>query len=289
MNNKRFILNADNFGMSKPHNRAVLNGCLGGFLTSASLCANGKAFNAAVNEIIPELPQLKIGVHLNLTSGKALTKAPLLTNKKGKFNKNFFGLLLTPKTKTFLEQIEFEFRTQIETIMTYTDVHHITSNEHIHAIPEIFEIVAKLAKEYKIAYVRTHYEELYFTQALSKHLNIKYPINLLKFILLNCFTNKNKEVIKAFGLHTNDYILGIQYEKFMDSKALENGLKVLDDANILVEAFIQPCYYTTKNKNSEEFKITQNKNLEDKIKRLGFELTNCKKECDTKNNKNSQL
>ena len=56
MGNKKFILNADDFGMSKAFNRAVLEGYHNGFLTSASLCANGKAFNAAVNEIIPECP-----------------------------------------------------------------------------------------------------------------------------------------------------------------------------------------------------------------------------------------
>ena len=79
---KKFILNADDFGMSKAFNRAVLDGYHNGFLTSASLCANGKAFNAAVNEIIPECPNLGLGVHLNIIEGRSLTKAPLLTNKK---------------------------------------------------------------------------------------------------------------------------------------------------------------------------------------------------------------
>lgn len=76
--------------MSKAFNRAVLDGYHNGFLTSASLCANGKAFNAAVNEIIPECPNLGIGVHLNIIEGRSLTKAPMLTNKRGKFNKGFF-------------------------------------------------------------------------------------------------------------------------------------------------------------------------------------------------------
>ena len=82
---KKFILNADDFGMSKAFNRAVLEGYNNGFLSSASLCANGKAFNAAVNEILPECPDLGLGVHLNIIEGKALTKADMLTDKKGKF------------------------------------------------------------------------------------------------------------------------------------------------------------------------------------------------------------
>ena len=48
MNKKQFILNADDFGMSHDFNRAVLDGYNYGFLTSASICANGTAFDSAV-------------------------------------------------------------------------------------------------------------------------------------------------------------------------------------------------------------------------------------------------
>ena len=75
---KYFILNADDFGMSKYYNKAVLEGYINGFLKSASLCANGEAFMAAINDIIPECPELSIGVHLNIIEGKALTNYPLL-------------------------------------------------------------------------------------------------------------------------------------------------------------------------------------------------------------------
>lgn len=280
MVNKRFILNADNFGMSKASNRAILNGCLGGFLTSASLCANGKAFNAAVNEIIPELPNLSVGVHINLTTGRALTKAPLLTNKKGKFNKNFYQLLFTRKSKKLLEQIEFECRTQIETIMTYTEIDHIDSYMDIHAIPEIFEIITKLAIEYKIPFIRTYNEELYFVPNIKKYFSLRYLCNLPKFIVLNHFTQKNKQILNKHNLKTNDYCIGIQYRNLMYDKSIEYGLKEIDDNETLVEAFIQPCLFSTlhKNKNLQEYHITQNKTLEDNIKRLGFELTNYRKE-----------
>ena len=150
MVSKKFILNADDFGMSKAHNRAVLVGYHNGFLSSASLCANGKAFNAGVNEIIPECPNLGLGVHLNIIEGRSLTKAPLLTNKRGKFNNGYLQLLLKSNDPKFLNEVEFEFRTQIETILNYTKVDHIDSHVHTHAIPNIFKITARLAKEYKV-------------------------------------------------------------------------------------------------------------------------------------------
>ena len=280
MGNKKFILNADDFGMSKAFNRAVLEGYLNGFLTSASLCANGKAFNAAVNEIIPECPDLGIGVHLNIMEGRSLTKAPMLTNKRGKFNNSYLKLILKSGDHQFLEQIEYEFRTQIETVMNYTKVDHIDSHVHTHAIPNLFKITAKLAKEYKIPFIRTQYEELYFVPSLKKHLNLRYPANILKIILLNSFTSINKKTAREYELMTNDYLIGVGYTGLMDSQTVEYGLKVIDDPCI-AEALIHPCNYAAshhRNQHFTEFLITQNKSLKDKIDRLGFELTNYKQE-----------
>ena len=225
---KKFILNADDFGMSKSFNRAVLDGYHNGFLTSASLCANGKAFNVGADEIIPECPNLGIGVHLNIIEGRSLTKAPLLTNKRGKFNNSFVQILLKSNNPKFLNQVEFEFRTQIETVMNYTKVDHIDSHVHTHAIPNIFKIAAKLAKEYNIPYIRTQYEEMYFVPSLKKHLNFKYPPNILKILLLNYFTSKNKKIVEEYGLHTNDYLLGVGYTGLMDDLTIECGLKMPD-------------------------------------------------------------
>ncbi len=279
MGNRKFILNADDFGMSKAFNRAVLDGYHNGFLSSASLCANGKAFNAGLNEIIPECPNLGIGVHLNIIEGRSLTKAPMLTNKRGKFNNSFGQILLKSNNPEFLQQVEFEFRTQIETIMNYTKVDHIDSHVHTHAIPNLFKITAKLGKEYNIPYIRTQYEEMYFVPSVKKHLNLKYPPNILKILLLNYFTAKNKKVVQEYGLKTNDYLIGVGYTGLMDDMTIEYGLKALED-DCIAEALIHPCHYANSNKNQHctEFLITQNKSLKDKIDRLGFEITNYKRE-----------
>ncbi len=279
MVDKKFILNSDDFGMSKAFNRAVLDGYHNGFLTSASLCANGKAFNAAVNEIIPECPNLGLGVHLNIIEGRSLTKAPLLTNKKGKFNNGFLSILLKSHDESFLNQVEFEFRTQIETVMNYAKVDHIDSHVHTHSIPNLFKITAKLAKEYNIPYIRTQYEEMYFVPSIRKHLNLKYPPNILKILLLNYFTSINKKVVEEYDLKTNDNLIGVGYTGLMDDMTIEYGLRAIEDSHI-TEALIHPCHYATSNKNQHytEFLITQNKALKDKIARLGFEITNYKKE-----------
>ncbi len=275
---KKFILNADDFGMSKAFNRAVLEGYNNGFLSSASLCANGKAFNAAVNEILPECPDLGLGVHLNIIEGKALTKADMLTDKKGKFNKGFVSLLLNSGNEKFLYQVEQEFRAQIEQVLKYAQVDHLDSHVHVHAIPNIFKIVCRLAKDYNISYVRTQYEEFYIIPSLKKHLSLKYPVNILKIILLNHFSAINKKVAAANGLKTNDYLLGVGYTGMMDSDAIAFGLDALE-GECIAEALIHPCSYirAKSDQHYNEFLITQDRALEDKIKRLEFEITNYKK------------
>ena len=278
MSEKYFILNADDFGMSKDFNRAVLYAYEKGFLKSTSLCANGEAFDNAVYEILPECQNLGIGVHLNIIEGKSLTRCPALTNDDGKFNNGYLSLILKSKNKEFKKQVEAEFRAQIEKIMKFRKPDHIDSHVHTHAIPEIFKITLKLAQEYQIPFIRTQHEEFYTIPQISKHLNFKYPINILKIILLNYFTSINKKALMGTAIKTNDYILGVGYTGMMDNLTVEYGLETLPDKDCIAEALIHPCKYNTNinNSHTKEFLITQNKELENKIRSLGFEITNYK-------------
>lgn len=278
MTNKKFILNADDFGMSVDFNRAVLFGYEKGILKSASICANGSAFDAAVNEILPECPELGIGVHLNIIEGKSITRCDLLTDANGVFNNGYLALILKSKDKKFRQQVENEFRAQIEKVLKHTKVDHIDSHVHSHAIPEIFKIVLKLAKEYNIPYIRTQHEHFYIDNRTSKYLNLKFPINIIKILLLNYFTFENKKALKETTIKTNDYILGVGYTGMMDCGTVEAGLEALPDKDIIAEALIHPCKFSSniKNHHVDEFLITQSKELENNIFKLGFEITNYK-------------
>ena len=277
MTNKFFILNADDFGLSFANNQAVLEGYTNGFLTSASLCANTDGFENAVHDIIPDCPNLSIAAHLNIMEGHALTDCSLLTDDNGIFNKGYLYLLLNRKNTELLAQIEKEFRAQIEKISQNIKIDHLDSHVHTHAIPEIFEITCKLAKEYNINCVRTQFEEPYIIPDYKKHLNLKYPINLLKIALLQHFTKINRQTVSDYGLITNDYIIGVGYTGMMDPEAIEHGLSVLED-DCIVEALIHPKKYNINRTDShtKEFAITQDMKLKDTISRMGFDITNYK-------------
>lgn len=278
MSNKKFILNADDFGMSHDLNRAVLEGYNYGFLRSASICANGEAFESAINEILPECQDLGLGVHLNIIEGKALTHAECLTDNKGFFNKGYLWFMLNSGKKEVIKAIEKEFRAQIERIQSVAKVDHIDSHVHVHAIPEIFRLTARLAKEYNIPYVRTQHEEFYVIPDSKKNYSPAFAVNIIKILLLNAFTAKNKKIVKEYNLKTNNYLIGVGYTGMMDSAALEHGLKAIEDDFAVAECLIHPCKYSgTKSDNHlEEFKITQDKILKDTIYRLGYEIVSCK-------------
>ena len=273
--NKKFILNADDFGMSEYYNKAVLEGVNNGILTSASLCANGESFEQAINEIIPKCPDLSVGIHLNIIEGKSLTKSPMLTDSEGNFNNGYIALILKSFNKEFMKQVEAEFREKIKKIINCTKVDHIDSHVHTHAIPNIFRLTAKLADEYKIPYIRTQYEKPYITPSIKKHFNAKYPPNILKIILLNTFTILNKSVVRKYNLKTNDYLIGVGYTGMMDSKTIEYGLKNIGK-DCIAEALIHPCKYDTPISDSHHFEylITQDNALRNKFTEFGFDLVN---------------
>ena len=272
---KRFILNADDFGMTEAYNKAVLEAYSKGLLKSASICANGDAFDQAVNEIIPQCEDLSVGVHLNIIEGKSLTESRLLTGENGKFNNGYVSIMKKSLSEEFLHDTESEFRAQIEKIQSKTKVDHIDSHVHTHAIPNIFKLVVRLAKEYNIPYVRTQFEKPYIVPKLSKHLNTKYPVNILKIILLNTFTVLNRKYIKNSGLKTNDYLIGVGYTGMMDDSTIEYGLKSLK-SDFIAEALIHPCCYEESIQDSHhyEFMITQNEELKKKIENMGISVTN---------------
>ena len=280
MADKKFILNADDFGMSEAYNRAILEGYSSGILKSASLVANGEAFEEAWKNVIPACPDLGVGIHLNVIEGKSLCLGlDRLTDEEGNFNNSYAQLLLkslNKKDAVFMEQLEKEFRAQIEEVMKHTKVTHIDSHVHVHSIPPIFELVCKLAKEYGIKQIRSQYEKPYMVPDVFKHLNMKYPVNLIKVMLLNFFTLINESKVQKYELNTNDYLIGVAYTSMMNSLTVSYGLMAIKYDKVTVEALIHPCRYEdgTIDNHFAEFQITKNLKLKDKIEKLGYEITN---------------
>ena len=146
------IFNADDFGISKGVNAAIVKAHTEGILNSASLMINQKYAKEAIN-FAKEMPELEIGLHVNITNeypASDKNKIPLLVDEYGKFKNGFVKLLYLSiiHPKILSEQVETEIRCQIIKYMnTGLELAHIDSHRHIHMIPVIFKVVRKLQKE----------------------------------------------------------------------------------------------------------------------------------------------
>src|SRR4051812_14479606 len=85
--NRRLIVNADDFGLSRSINEAVIRAHREGILTTASLMVNEISCAEAV-ELAKQNPRLGVGLHLTLLMGHsalAPEEIPGLVNEKGEF------------------------------------------------------------------------------------------------------------------------------------------------------------------------------------------------------------
>ena len=159
---KRIIINADDFGLCEPVNKAVAQAHTAGVLTSATIMANMPAADEAV-EIARKLPGLGVGVHLNLSEGAPVSEdgsIACLLNSDGDFTLSVFKLsVLSIAGHKIRNAIRTELAAQIQWVLdkglTPT---HLDSHMHIHTLPTIFPIVCELARRFKIGAIRFTFE-----------------------------------------------------------------------------------------------------------------------------------
>ncbi len=155
---RRIIINADDFGLCDGVNKAVAQAHSHGVLTSATIMANMKAAEKAV-EIARQLTTLGVGVHLNLTEGRPISKDTCiesLLDDNGQFAYSPAILsLLSLGRHEIRKAIRAELAAQIQWVIDNgLKPTHLDSHKHIHVFPAIFSIVCQLARRFKIPAIR---------------------------------------------------------------------------------------------------------------------------------------
>jgi predicted glycoside hydrolase/deacetylase ChbG (UPF0249 family) len=157
----RLIINADDFGISRGVNIGIIEAAEAEVVTSASMIANLAAFADAV-ERAESCPTLSLGIHLNFTVGRPLTRAPSLTRRDtGKFYT--LPALLARASLGLLDSSEVarECIAQIDRMIEAGfPPTHLDSHRHIHAHPAISRVVASAAASRGIFQVRIPCESL---------------------------------------------------------------------------------------------------------------------------------
>ena len=135
---KRLIINADDYGLSRGITDGIVLTHQKGILTSTSLMVNQPATEYAVSRA-EGVPNLGIGIHLNLTQGTPVLprdRVPTLVDEDGQFYScgTVAGKLL--RLQVSASEIEAEFRAQIQLMKSYgLTPTHADSHHRIHMYP----------------------------------------------------------------------------------------------------------------------------------------------------------
>jgi chitin disaccharide deacetylase len=172
---KRLIINADDFGFTHDVNAGIIQAHREGVLTSATLMANGDAFDDAVR-LAHETPTLDVGCHLVLVQGRSVLDGSPLPE--------------TPLRLLFQKiDVYEELRAQIQKILAAGIwPTHLDSHKHTHLLPSIFRAAVRLAKEFCIPYIRRPLPSIDYYRRVAHASDVLMTDHLLGFRLTGTLT-----------------------------------------------------------------------------------------------------
>ena len=158
------IVNADDYGYFDFVSKGILTAAKEGIVTATGVMANSPSLSEHISWL-GAVPELDVGVHLNLTSGRPLSAEMgkvLVQNEGRKFPDKFSLVKSIFRGGIKIEHVEVEWRAQIDKcIAEGLKIQFLNSHEHIHMLPELFKLVTLLAEEYEIDHIRLSSPELF--------------------------------------------------------------------------------------------------------------------------------
>jgi chitin disaccharide deacetylase len=208
------IVNADDYGYYRCVSRGILAAHRHGIVTATGVLANGAGFERDI-DLLGSEGQLDVGVHLNVTSGPALSAAmrSRLDASNGHFSGKaaFAGAYLAGRIPA--AEVEEEWRAQIERCRNRgLRPVFLNSHEHMHMFPSLFDLAHRLAADYGIAYVRCPRAEGVYS------LN---PGVLLRDVVLTALATRNLRRATAATPH----FLGLRASGRLTESMIDHSLR----------------------------------------------------------------
>ena len=152
------IINADDFGISKAVNYAIMAAMDSTICTDTTLLANFDESENAANLAISMNRTDRVGIHLNLTEGFPLSlkirNEPRFCNQEGYFhNKKLKRIALLSKSEKIA--VQEELTSQIRLCRKFgIPISHADSHNHIHEEPGLCLLIMDILKNENIPYLR---------------------------------------------------------------------------------------------------------------------------------------
>jgi len=217
MSVRRLIVNADDLGLHPGINAGILHSHREGIVTSASLCANGAAFEDAVRRL-RDAPDLDVGLHLTVVGSETPLVRDLPTLARSGRLPHTFALLFRDLAlgRVRREEIEAEMAAQLTRARDAgLRVSHLDSHQHVHLHPALLPIVIGLAGRFEVAAVRAARRVL--------------PVRGVRAALLGMLSRPASSRVRAAGLRTPDTFVGADDSGRLDAARLARLLAGLPE------------------------------------------------------------
>ncbi len=233
---KQLIVNADDFGLTHQVNQGILDAHRGGIVTSATLMANGEAFEAAV-EMLRYAPYLGVGVHLNLTQGIPVSPVhaiPTLVDRRGRLYLSPSQLWRGIVTRRLsLADVETELRAQVAKVLRAgIRATHLDGHRHVHVLPGISHLVVRLARDFGIRSVRCPIEEAPKLSALLRDRPGARALILKQSLVargVSYFAQRLEPKLARAGILSPGHFYGIYQTGFLDARGIQRVLENLPE------------------------------------------------------------
>lgn len=230
---RRLIVNADDLGLTEGVNRAILETHHNGIVSSATLMANGAAFDHAV-ELARSAPELSVGCHVVLVDGVPVmereTASSLLSKRTSRTE--FPRQLSTVAMRAVLgrldrEQMVAEIVGQVRKIRSAgIQVTHFDTHKHTHIFPAVLDALIGAALICGVPALRNPIVPDHPMEAmeLARRPGLWKRYGQVK--MLRQFGKRFRERVKRAGLMTPDGVIGVvetgSFDRALLVEAIEN-------------------------------------------------------------------
>jgi hopanoid biosynthesis associated protein HpnK len=218
---RRLIVNADDFGLTRGVNRAIIESHRDGIVTSSTLMANGQGFEDAIVHA-KSASRLSIGCHVVLVDGSPVLggqQASTLFDQKADDGRFYDGLgafaLRAVSGRVDADEIEAEVTAQIRKLQSAgVSVSHLDTHKHTHILPQVLRALLRAARTCGVPAVRNPFGPVRFS------ILAKYPRLWKRYgqvTVLNRLGGRFRNSVTNAGMLTTDGTVGVVATGAMDS------------------------------------------------------------------------
>jgi chitin disaccharide deacetylase len=279
---RRLIINADDFGLTRGVNRAIVEAHEHGVVTSSTLMANGPAFDDAVR-LAQSAPRLSIGCHVVLVDGSPVLEAARVSSLVNRADPACFGdgigkfAFRALSGRLNSDQVEAEVAAQVRKLQSAgIVVSHLDTHKHTHMFPQVFRPLLRAAKACGIGAVRNPFEVVRISIAAGRPgLWKRYG----EVKLLRSLAGKFRKAAKEAGVITPDGTLGIAVTGDLDDRLFQLIIEKLPEGTWEFvchpgynDAELQGVSTRLRESREQELQVLKSPKTLDLLARSGIEL-----------------